>query len=85
MFLLVIGNDLAVCNISLNSRIKVPLSKSQLSPNTFRMFPFSLLPYSFSLCDALFIALRKYELSVAHFRKLKLATAKHAFEISKNR
>ena len=85
MFLFVIGNDLAVCNISLNSKIKVSLSKSQLHPNTFRMFSFSLLPSSLSVCDALSITLRKSELLVAHFRKLKFAAAKHVFEISKNR
>lgn len=84
MFLLVIGNDPAVYNISLNSRIKVSLSKSQLSPKTFRMVSFLLLPCSLSVCDALSVTLRKSELLVAHFRNLKFAAAKHAFETSKN-
>ena len=48
------------------------------------MFSFLLLPCSLSVCDALSITLRKYGVLVAHFRKLKFATAKHAFEISKN-
>ena len=85
MFLLVIGSDLAVCNISLNSKIKVSLFKSQLSPNTFRMFSFSLLPCLLSVCNVLSITLRKSELLVAHFRKLKFAAANYASETSKNR